>query len=317
MNTRGGRMDRKRFLRTAGLGWGAAWLAGCAREGGESAGDGGDPPLGAGGGDAGDAGTAAGLNPPLERIGVQLYTVRSLMADDVAGTLDAVAAIGYEEVEFAGYFGHEPAQIRAWLDAAGLAAPASHVDLDLLTGSALEATLEDATIVGHGWLVVPWIPEAMRTSDGYREVADRLNAAGDVAAGAGVRLGYHNHAFEFEVLEGADTENGTGYSLLLEHLDPDLVDLEIDLHWSATAGVDALELFADHPGRFPLCHVKDLTVDGGMADVGAGVIDWPGLFARSEEAGLRHYIVEHDQPDDALASIEASYRYLANQEETE
>ena len=111
-------MDRKRFLRTAGLGWGAAWLAGCAREGGESAGDGGDPPLGAG---DGGAGTAAGLNPPLERIGVQLYTVRSLMADDVAGTLDAVAAIGYEEVEFAGYFGHEPAQIRAWLDAAGLA----------------------------------------------------------------------------------------------------------------------------------------------------------------------------------------------------
>lgn len=297
-------MDRKRFLRTAGFGWGAAWLAGCAREDGEGAGD-------------GDAGVATGLNPPLDRIGVQLYTVRSLMADDVAGTLDAVAAIGYEEVEFAGYFGHEPAQVRSWLDAAGLAAPASHVDLDLLTGSALEATLEDATTVGHAWLIVPWIPEEMRTADGYREVADRLNRAGSIAAAAGVRVGYHNHAFEFEVLEDADAGGRTGYSLLLEHLDPTLVDLEIDLHWSAAAGVDALELFADHPGRFPLCHVKDLTADGGMADVGAGVIDWPGLFARSEEAGLQHYIVEHDQPDDPLASIEASHRYLANQEESE
>ena len=304
-------MDRKRFLRTAGLGWGAAWLAGCAREGGEGTGDGGDPPLGAGEGDAGDAGAVAGLNPPLERIGVQLYTVRSLMADDVAGTLDAVAAIGYEEVEFAGYFGHEPAQVRAWLDAAGLTAPAAHVDLDALTDSALEATLEDATVLGHAWLVVPWISEAMRTTDGYREVADLLNRAGSIAAAAGVRLGYHNHAFEFETLEGADAGGRTGYSLLLEHLDPALVDLEIDFHWSAVGGADALELFADHSRRFPLCHVKDLTEDGRMADVGAGVIDWGALFARSEEAGLRHYFVEHDQPDDPLASIEASYRYLA------
>lgn len=311
MDTWSGRMDRKRFLRTAGLGWGAAWLAGCAREGGEGGGDdgdGGDPRLGSG---AGDPAPAAGLNPPLERIGVQLYTVRSLMADDVAGTLDLVAGVGYAEVEFAGYFGYAPAQLRAWLDAAGLTAPAAHVDLDALEGSALEATLEDATIVGHDWVVVPWIPEAMRTSDGYREVADLLNAAGDAAAGAGVRMGYHNHAFEFEMLDGADTEGRTGYSLLLEHLDPALVDLEIDLHWSAVGGADALELFADHPGRFPLCHVKGLSADGRMVDVGAGVIDWPGLFARSEEAGLQHYFVEHDQPSDPLASIEASYRYLA------
>ena len=142
-------------------------------------------------------------------------------------------------------------------------------------------------------------------------MADLLNAAGDAAVGAGVRLGYHNHAFEFELLDGADTEDRTGFSLLLEHLDPALVDLEIDFHWSAVGGADALELFADHPGRFPLCHVKDLTADGRMADVGAGVIDWGALFARSEEAGLIHYFVEHDQPGDPLASIEASYRYLA------
>lgn len=309
MDTLSGHMDRKRFLGAAGLGWWAAWLAGCAPEGGEGSGDGGDPSPG--GGRSGDAGTSAGLNPPLERIGVQLYTVRSLMEDDVAGTLDAVAAIGYEEVECAGYFGHEPAQVRAWLDAAGLTAPAAHVGLDEVTGSAVHATLEAATVVGHRWVVVPSIPAAMRTVQGYREVADRLNAAGDAAAGAGVRVGYHNHAFEFEALDGADTENRTGYSLLLEHLDPVLVDLEIDLHWSAVGGADALELFADNPGRFPLCHVKDLTADGQMADVGAGVIDWGALFARSGEAGLRHYFVEHDQPGDPLGSIEASYRYLA------
>lgn len=308
-------MDRKRFLRAAGLGWGAAWLAVCARErtpGSAGEGGGGDMP---GGGDPGGAAAvAAGLQPPLETIGVQLYTVRSLMAEDVAGTLDAVAEIGYDEVEFAGYFGHEPAAVRAWLNASGLAAPAAHVDLDAITGSALEETLEAAAIVGHRWLVVPWIPEAMRTSDGYREVAELLNEAGNVAAAAGVRVGYHNHAFEFEVLSDASDSGGdtTGYSLLLEHLDPAVADLEIDFHWSAVGGADELALFAAHPGRFPLCHVKDLTADGRMADVGAGMIDWPALFARSEEAGLVHYFVEHDQPGDPLASIEASYRYLAD-----
>ena len=278
-------MDRKRFLRAAGLGWGAAWLGGCARE----------------------------RTPLLETIGVQLYTVRSLMAEDVARTLDAVAAIGYDEVEFAGYFGHEPAVVRAWLDASGLTAPAVHADLDAITGEALEATLEAAAVLGHRWLVVPWIPEAMRTADGYREVADLLNEAGSIAAAAGVRVGYHNHAFEFDVLDGSSDAGAgtTGYSLLLEHLDPAVVDLEIDFHWSAVGGADALELFAAHPGRFPLCHVKDLTADGRMADAGAGVIDWPGLFARSAEAGLVHYFVEHDQPADPLASIDASYRYLS------
>jgi len=307
-------MDRKRFLRAAGLGWGAAWLGGCARDGtpgGAAEGGGGDVP---GGGEQGGAAAApAGLQPPLQTIGVQLYTVRSLMAEDVARTLDAVAEIGYDEVEFAGYFDHAPAEVRAWLDASGLTAPAAHVDLDALTGSALETTLEAATVVGHRWLVVPWIAEALRTSDGYREVADLLNTAGNVAATAGVRVGYHNHAFEFEAVDDPSDADGetTGYSLLLEHLDPALVDLEIDFHWSAAAGVDALELFAEHPGRFPLCHVKDLTADGQMADVGAGVIDWPELFARSEEAGLVHYFVEHDQPADARASIEASYRYLS------
>ena len=307
-------MDRKRFLRAAGLGWGAAWLGGCAREGAP------DRATGAGGGNlpgggeqGGAAAAAAGLQPPLETIGVQLYTVRSLMADDVAGTLDAVAEIGYGEVEFAGYFGQEPAEVRAWLDAAGLTAPAAHVGLEEVTGSALHETLEAATVLGHRWVVVPSIPAAMQTADGYREVADLLNSAGNVAASAGVRVGYHNHAFEFEVLSDASDAGGetTGYSLLLEHLDPAIVDLEIDFHWSAVGGADALELFAEHPGRFPLCHVKDLTADGRMADVGAGMIDWPRLFARSEEAGLIHYFVEHDQPADPLASIEASYRYLA------
>lgn len=290
-----GSIDRKRFLQAAGLGL----LAGCAGERSRSGEPGGEP-----------AEARAALDPPLERIGVQLYTVRSLMAEDVAATLDAMAAVGYREVEFAGYFGHTPGEIRGWLDAAGLTAPAAHVGIPELTEPGLDASIEAALAIGHDWLVLPSIGPEMRTAEGYREVAGILNAAGAGAASAGLRVGYHNHAFEFEMVEDGSAAR-TGYSVLVEHLDPALVDLEIDLHWSAVAGVDALALFAEYPGRFPLCHVKGMTADGGMADVGAGVIDWAGLFARSEEAGLRHYFVEHDQPDDPMASVEASYRYLS------
>ncbi len=293
-------INRKRFLRTTGLacGGGLAWstglLTGCASDP--------DPA-------ASDA-PARRLAPPLERIGLQLYTVRSLMAEDVAATLDAVAAIGYQEVEFAGYFGHAPAQVRALLDAAGLTAPAAHMDLIALQGADLAASIEAALVVGHRWLVVPWIAEELRTADGYREVAAILNEAGAAAQSAGLRVAYHNHAFEFETVVN-DPPGTTGYAVLAEALDPSLVDLEIDLHWSAVAGVDALALFAEYPGRFTLCHLKDLTSDGRMADVGAGQIDWDALLARSEQAGLQHYFVEHDQPDDPIASVEASYRYLS------
>ena len=289
-------MDRKHFLRAAGLGLGAGWLAGCARDG--------QPGEVVGGGRA--------LDPPLERIGLQLYTVRSLMGEDVAGTLDAVAAIGYDEVEFAGYFGHAPQEVRGWLDGAGLTAPAVHLGMADLMGAGLDASIEAAVVLGHRWLVLPSLPSEMRTADGYREAADVLNGAGAVAADAGLRVAYHNHAFEFETVDGSASGRGvTGYALLLEHLDPALVDLEIDLHWSAVGGADAAALFAEHPGRFRLCHVKDLTADGRMADVGAGEIDWAALFALSGQAGLRHYFVEHDQPADPLASVAASYNYLS------
>lgn len=289
-------MDRKQFLRAAGAVWGVGLLAGCTREGVPASGE--------------STADAAGKTsqPLLDRIGLQLYTVRSLMSEDVAGTLDAVAAIGYDEVEFAGYFGHAPGEVRGWLDAAGLSSPAAHVGMEDLTGAGLDAAIETASTLGQRWLVLPWMPEDMRTTDGYRALADMLNAAGETTARADLRVAYHNHAFEFETV---DDDGATGYSLLLEHLDPTLTDLEIDFHWSAVGGADSAALLRDNPGRFTLCHIKDLTADGRMADVGAGEIDWAELFALSDTAGLVHFFVEHDQPGEPLASIEASYRYLS------
>ena len=303
-NSSGRRLDRRAFLAAAGVVAGGSLLPRAPAASATSSPDCSASP--------GDPRPRHGAGP--DRIGIQLYTVRSLMADDVARTLGALAEIGYQEVEFAGYFGHAPGTLGGWLRDAGLEAPAAHVAMDDLQGDGLDAALEAADALGHRWLVLPWLPPEQRTSDGYRAAAEFLNAAGAAAGRSGVRVAYHNHAFEFEPIGGpdADPSGPTGYDLLLERLDPAMVDMEIDFHWSEAGGGDSLALLRDHPGRFPLCHLKDRDASGRMTDVGAGAIDWEAVFALSDRAGLRHYFVEHDQPADPLASAQSSYRFLTS-----
>ena len=267
------------------------------------------------------AGVAAGLPSPLFQacnapeadppagsfltpIGLQLYTVRDRMAVDLPATLAAVAEIGYREVEFAGYFDHPPSQVRAWLDAAGLTAPAAHVPFEVVDGWG--EWIEIARVLGHRYLVIPWIPpERRRSLDDYRRLAQAFNEIGAAAHEAGLQFAYHNHAFEFTSLEGR-----VPFDVLLDETDPDLVQIEMDLFWTVEGGGDPLDYFARYPGRFPMVHVKDRTAAGDMVDVGQGIIDFPAIFASSEEAGIRHYFVEHDEPADSLASVRRSYEWL-------
>lgn len=256
----------------------------------------------------GDAAAACGPargRGAIDRVGLQLYTVRSLMAQDVERTLQQVAAIGYREVEFAGYFEHSPTRLREILDATGLAAPSAHVGFDALEGDGWARTLEAANTLGHRYLVAPWIPpEERRSLDDYRRFAGLLEDAGARARHAGLRLAYHNHDFEFEPLEGAVPYD------ILAGTDPDLVQLQLDIYWIRKAGGDPLTYFRRHPGRFPSVHVKDMAADGSMVDVGDGVIDWRRLIAHADTAGIRHYFVEHDQPADPLESIRDSLNHL-------
>ncbi len=240
----------------------------------------------------------------LDPVGVQLYTIRELVQDDMAGALAAVAEIGYREVEFAGYFDHDPVEIRSWLDGAGLTAPAAHVFP--LEVDDLGPVLESASVLGHRYLVVPWIPSEQReTLDGYRRVAERFNTVALAVREAGLQFAYHNHAFEFEPIDGQ-----VPFDVLLEETDQDLVQIELDLFWIIHGGGDPFDYFARYPGRYPMVHVKDRLADGTMVDVGEGSIDFAAIFSRSEEAGIRHYFVEHDQPDDALESVRRSYVHL-------
>lgn len=249
----------------------------------------------------------------LDRIGLQLYTVRDLLKQEFERTLAHVAAIGYREVEFAGYFDHTPQQVRAALAQAGLEAPGAHVSFEELVESG-DAVLHTASLIGHRYVVCAWIPEERRRSvDDWKRVGDRLNQAGAACRAAGLQLAYHNHSYEFVPLGGR-----LPYDVLLESTDPSLVQLELDLFWITFGGGDPLRYFARYPGRFPLVHVKDMgpkpspdvEAERVMVDVGKGRIDWKGIFAHARAAGIQHYFVEHDQPPDPWASIQASYSYL-------
>jgi sugar phosphate isomerase/epimerase len=246
----------------------------------------------------------------IDKIGIQLYTVRDQMKADFEGTLARIAEIGYKEVEFAGYFDHTPDQVRAMLDRHGLSAPSSHMAAGDDAG--WKAVFDTAKSVGHEYVVMPWLPEEKRkTLDDWKRIADGFNRAGQMAKDRGIQFAYHNHDFEFPKLDGQ-----VPYDLLLQSTDPQLVQLEIDLYWITKAGQDPLAYFARWPGRVPLVHVKDSAgpPEHKMTDVGQGSIDWKRIFAKREQAGIKHFFVEHDSPPQGFQDVAVSYNYLKNLE---
>ena len=262
----------------------------------------------------------------IDRIGLQLYTVRDAMKTDFEGTIAKVAATGYKEVEFAGYFDHSPEDVRAVLDKNSLAAPSAHVTYEMVEKKWPE-TLEAAKIVGHSYIICPWVDEKQRAEPGgWKRAADLFNRAGEASQKAGIQFGYHNHSFEFDPADSLGDK--LPYDFLLAELDPKLVTMELDLCWINVAGKDPLAYFDKYPGRFPLVHVKDFVRDptvsssfsgatgpsvmfkGRLADVGQGSIDWKRIFAHSGKAGIKHYFVENDEPKSAFDDIKISYTYL-------
>lgn len=254
------------------------------------------------------------------KIGLQLYTLRNILHQtNVAQVLEKVAAIGYRQLEIFGYsnenkfWGLEPGPFKKLLKAKGLTAPAAHISFEnFLTGSKedeLTMICDAAREVGNDFIVVAWLEEQFRkNADDYKRIADRLNIAGTIARQHGLRLAYHNHDFEFTRL-GNDT---TGYDLIVKNTDPQLVQLELDLYWAVKAGKDPVQLFGEHPGRFPLWHIKDMDKETGrFTEAGQGVIDFKRIFAHEQTAGLRHIFIEQDEVQkDVFESIAESFFYV-------
>jgi sugar phosphate isomerase/epimerase len=241
------------------------------------------------------------------KIGLQLYTLRDMMAVSLPATLKLVAAVGYKELEFAGYFDHKSSEIRTILQNEGLTAPSAHIPLTAFDSS-VNAVIDHALEVGHKYIVIPYLTEEQRGTgiDVYKKLAERCNGIGEKCNKAGLKLAYHHHEFEFEVRDGQ-----VPYDVLLNETDKNLMAMEMDLFWMAKAKQDPLAYFKQHPGRFKLWHVKDMDQAGNFADVGTGTINFAPIFAQAKLSGVEHKFVERDRTDDKLKTIQQGYKAVS------
>jgi sugar phosphate isomerase/epimerase len=250
----------------------------------------------------------AGINGPLNAFaapnritnyGVQLYTVRNLMIEDMPRTLAQIAQIGYKEVEGLINIGPSAKQFKSALDQNGLKCVSRHLDPIQLEVETFKTFIEDAHLIGQEYLVMGWIPPEDRIHlDQYKSLIEKLNVASVMCKEAGIQFGYHHHDFEFKELEGV-----IPFDLILEQTDAQLMKIEMDFYWMAFAKQDPFDLFDRYPGRFPMCHLKDMDDKGWFADVGRGNIDFERNLSRIEQAGFKHFFVEHDEPTDPLETI--------------
>jgi sugar phosphate isomerase/epimerase len=270
---------------------------------------------------------AAAAGPFFKRhglpIGIQLYTLGPDAAKDLDGTLAAVSKIGFRSVELAGLVGRSAKEMRAALDRAGLVCTSAHIQARGGEGSFegdLGKLADDLGALGVKTAVMPspYVPDRLvqaakgatgadyfrklmggMTADEFKMNADYLNRKAAGLKRSGIRVGYHNHNFEF-----APLGQTSGYEILLNNTDPALVTFEMDVGWVAAAGVDPLSLLRRHKGRFSLMHVKDIKADTTAnydlrmdpAEIGSGKLDWKRLLPAVYAEGVRGFYLEQEPP---------------------
>lgn len=242
------------------------------------------------------------------QIGLQLYTVREETARDMLGTLRRLAEMGYPAVEFAGYGGVPVPEVRAVLDECGMRAIGAHVSLNNWEQRPDE-TIAELKTLGCSYAVVPYLPAERRQNARQVEgLCGHFNRWAEHCAAEGLNFAYHNHAFEWEPVEGRLL-----WERLLEGTDPALVGLELDLYWIQYAGYDPLTILRE-VGRAKLVHVKDMAADESRVDVpvGEGRLPWQQLLPAAREAGVEWYIVEQDNPRSAMDDVRRSLTNLTS-----
>lgn len=253
-------------------------------------------------------------DPKTFGIGLQLYTIRDAMAADVPGSLKKVSDIGYKYIELAGYadgmfYGYTPVDFKKMVNDLGMEILSSHtqVEAEGITLDNAKKMADDHASLGVKYCVQPWVVEEARTSiASYQKMAADWNQVGQIMKGNGIMFGYHNHNFEFDVVEG----KVPFYDVFMVELDKSLVTMELDLFWVSKAGQNPVDIIKRYPGRFQLFHMKDMftkeepyfTTVGvdDFAPVGAGVIDFREILAVKDIAGMKYMIVEQDSTKDGL-----------------
>jgi len=254
----------------------------------------------------------------LKSIGVQLYTVRTVMPQKPAETLNAIHAIGYQEIEgtFSGFDKLWPT-----VQASGLKPVSMHLDNKMVMKGGDELTRAIDALKGYGfqYAVHPYVaPDDRGGPDVMKALGDKLNQLGEKCLAAGMQCAYHNHAFEF-----ASTDGKTLFQVLADSTDKKLVGFEIDCFWVSVGGNDPADFIRKWSGRVPLLHLKDKAEGTGQRfnegvprtafkEVGNGTLDWPAILQAASAAGVQHYFVEQDQTaGDPVESLRQSYAYLS------
>jgi sugar phosphate isomerase/epimerase len=259
-------------------------------------------------------------------IGVQLYTVRDVLKTAPEETIHAIAELGYKQVEIT--LNSDFASLLPILKKNKLDVVSCHFDTPLVTGdwgarqqaptSNWNAAVEQAHAAGIRYMVLPYLRPAERGGpDRYRRLADQMNQAAPLCQKSGMTLAYHNHAFEFQAVEGQRP-----FDILMERLDPK-VKLELDVFWVSTAGQDPVALLKQYPRRVALVHLKDRANGAPVAfaedavaheaykEVGSGSLDFAAILQAAKAAGVEHYFVEQDFcPGNPIDSLRMSYQFL-------
>ena len=239
------------------------------------------------------------------QVALELYTVRDETSRDFAGTLRRVAQIGYTGVEFAGYGNLTSQEMSALLAETGLYPVSTHVGLDALQDTQLDASIRYSLDIGCPSIILPWLSNEWRTREGLQALAPLLNAIGQRCQEYGITFCYHNHDFEFTRVNGNYL-----FEYLLQATNPSLVKIELDVYWAAYAGVDPVEFLQTHADRIALIHLKDMAADRSMSEVGKGILDMRHICEFAQARGLWG-IVEHDHPQiPSLESARISLEYF-------
>lgn len=256
-----------------------------------------------------------------KEIGLQLYTLRDELPKNVKSTLEKVASAGFTTVETYGFsikdkfWGLSPLELKRILDANGLKAVSGHYNLGSFLADGditeLKAAIEAAKILKSEYLTIPWVDEPVRKNiNDYKVIAKRLNDAAKIGADSGLKLAYHNHDFEFQKHDGI-----TGYEILLNETDKNLVYFELDLYWAIHSGNDPVKLFTANPGRFKMWHVKDMDkINSALnTEVGSGIIDFKTIFNEAKKSGMKHFFVEQENNynPNSFESIKKSCDFIA------
>ena len=207
------------------------------------------------------------------------------------------------------YFKHEPKEVAAMLKANNIVSPSGHYQLNLFDENG-QQVIYAAKEIGHKYIVIPWLPQEERsTLDQYKGIAEKLTKAGELCKKNNIKFAYHNHDFEFKKFEN----DACGYDVLIKDVDKSLMDFELDLFWVVSAGLDPVDLFKKHPGRFKMWHVKDMDKTDGkkQTEVGSGSINFKRIFSKAKLAGVEYFYVEQENlPVPGDANIKKSIQYV-------